>query len=72
MPVEKRSFREIRIEILTLEGIRIPFRHSKSPTKVVLHFRRVPTNIKSLHHHFDNIHYEPSRRVLPETGESRF
>jgi hypothetical protein len=45
VPLEKRSFREIRIEILTLEGVRVPFKDNKSPTKVVLHFRRVPTTI---------------------------
>jgi hypothetical protein len=29
VPVEKRSFREIRIEALTLEGGRVPFKNSK-------------------------------------------
>jgi hypothetical protein len=45
VPVEKRSFREIRIEILNLQGVRVPFKDSNSPPKVVLHFRRVPTTI---------------------------
>jgi hypothetical protein len=47
VPVEKRSFREIRIEILTLEGVRVPFKDSKSTTKADLHFRRVPTAIQN-------------------------
>jgi hypothetical protein len=41
MPVEKGTFQDIRIEISTADGRRIRFRDSKSPTKVVLHFRRV-------------------------------
>jgi hypothetical protein len=45
VPVEKRSFREIRIEALTLEGVRVPFKSSEVPTKVVLHFRGVPSAI---------------------------
>jgi hypothetical protein len=40
-PVEKGTFQDIRIEILTTEGERIKFRDSISPSKVVLHFRRV-------------------------------
>ena len=41
VPVEKRHFQDIRIEILTLTGERISFKNSKAPTKNVLHFRRV-------------------------------
>jgi hypothetical protein len=42
--VEKRTFRDIRIEILNLSGERIAFRDSKTPLKAVLHFRRVVTH----------------------------
>ena len=44
VPVEKRMFRDIRIEILNLSGERVPFSDSKTPLKVVLHFRRVITH----------------------------
>jgi len=40
MPVETGAFQNIRIEILTAEGRRVKFEDSKSPSKVVLHFRR--------------------------------
>ena len=40
VPVEKQRFQEIRIEFLTLEGKRITFKDSKTPIKVVLHFRK--------------------------------
>jgi len=43
-PVEKKTFRDIRIEILNLSGERIVFRYSKTPLKAVLHFRRVITH----------------------------
>jgi hypothetical protein len=41
VPVEKRTFRDIRIEVLTLSGQRIAIKDSKTTMKVVLHFRRV-------------------------------
>jgi len=41
MPVEKRTFKNIRIEILQLTGEPVPFKSSKTPSMVVLHFRRV-------------------------------
>ena len=41
VPLEKRMFRDIRIEILNLAGKRVPFKDSQTPLKVVLHFRRV-------------------------------
>ena len=41
MPVEKRRFHDIRIEILRLKGERVVFKDSNVPTKIVLHFRRV-------------------------------
>jgi hypothetical protein len=41
VPVEKRRFQDIRIELLNLEGKRVNFKDSKRPVKVVLHFRRV-------------------------------
>ena len=43
VPVEKRTIRDIRIEVLDLSGNRIAFKDSKAPLKVVLHFRRVAT-----------------------------
>lgn len=44
VPVEKRMFRDIRIEILNLKGERVAFKDSKTPLKAVLHFRRVITH----------------------------
>ena len=41
VPVEKRRFQDIRIEILRQTGERPNFKASDVPTKVVLHFRRV-------------------------------
>ena len=41
MPVKQRRFRNIRIKITDSVGKRIPFKVSKTPTKVVLHFRRL-------------------------------
>jgi hypothetical protein len=43
VPVEKRTFRDIRIEVLNLSGQRIAFEDGKTPLEVVLHFRRVAT-----------------------------
>ena len=42
LPVEKR-IKSIRIEILQLTGKPVEFRSSTTPSKVVLHFRRVST-----------------------------
>jgi len=44
VPMEKRMFRDIPIEILNLSGERVPFTDGKTPLKVVLHFRRVITH----------------------------
>ena len=44
VPVEKRTFRDTRIEILSLSGDRVPFRDSQTPLNVVLHFRRAVTH----------------------------
>jgi len=44
VPVEKKTFRDILIEILNLSGERIAFRDSKTPLKAVLHFRRIITH----------------------------
>ena len=41
MPVEKRRFQVIRIEILRQRGEPPKLKASDVPTKVVLHFRRV-------------------------------
>jgi hypothetical protein len=38
--VQQQSFQEIRIECLTLEVKRFPFKDSKTPSKVVLDFRK--------------------------------
>ena len=43
VPLEKKTFRDIRIEILNQSGELIPFNDSAIPLKVVLHFRRVIT-----------------------------
>jgi hypothetical protein len=41
VPVEKRTFRDIRIEVLNLSRQPVAFEDSKTPLKAVLHFRRV-------------------------------
>jgi len=41
LPVEKRTFKSIRIEILQLTGKPVEFKSRTTPSKVVLHFRRV-------------------------------
>ena len=41
VPVEKRRFQDIRIEILRQRGEPPKLKASNVPTKVVLHFRRV-------------------------------
>jgi hypothetical protein len=41
VPIEKRTFRDIRIEVLNLSGQRVAFEDSRTPLKAVLHFRRV-------------------------------
>jgi len=41
LPIEKRTFKSIRIEILQLTGKPGEFKSSTTPSKVVLHFRRV-------------------------------
>jgi len=43
VPLEKKTFRDMRIEILNQGGELIPFSDSQIPLKVVLHFRRVIT-----------------------------
>ena len=39
LPVEKYTTKNIRIEILHLTGKLVEFKSSKTPTKIVLHFR---------------------------------
>jgi len=51
MPVEKRTFKNIRIEILQMTGKPVPFKSSKTPSMVVLHFRRASKRLGA----FDNI-----------------
>ena len=41
LPVEKRMFKSIRIDILQLTGKPVDFKSTTTPSKVVLHFRRV-------------------------------
>ena len=41
LPVGKHTIKNIRIEILQLTGKPVEFTCSKTPTKIVLHFRRV-------------------------------
>jgi len=41
VPVEQRTFQNIRINFLMTEGLHIPFEASTTPTKVVLHFRKI-------------------------------
>jgi len=43
VPLEKKTFRDIRIQILNQAGDLIPFSDSQTPLKVVLHFRRAIT-----------------------------
>jgi hypothetical protein len=42
VPVEKKSIRHIRIEVLTLSGKPVVFSDSRDPSICVLHFRRIP------------------------------
>ena len=39
---EKQNIKNITIEILTLEGERFKFEDSETPSRLVLHFRKVP------------------------------
>ena len=39
---EKQKIKNITIEILTLEGERVKFEDSETPSRLVLHFRKVP------------------------------
>ena len=41
VPVEKRRFQDIRIEVKRQTGVPLELKASDVPTKVVLHFRRV-------------------------------
>jgi hypothetical protein len=43
IPVEKRNFQDIRIEILTLKGRAVSFIDRNVPIKIVLQFRSVST-----------------------------
>ena len=43
LPLENKTFRDIRIEILNQSGELIPFKDSAIPLNAVLHFRRVIT-----------------------------
>jgi hypothetical protein len=40
VPVEQRRFQDIRIELLTSDGLHIPLEDGITPTRVVLHFRK--------------------------------
>ena len=39
---EKHRITNIRLEILTLEGERVKFEESETPSRLVLHFRKFP------------------------------
>jgi hypothetical protein len=41
MPVEKKTFKNIWIKILSLDGTRVKYNDSNIPPKLVLHFRRL-------------------------------
>ena len=41
LPVEKRLFQDVRIEIKTLDGEPVPFLASEIPNKIVIHFWRI-------------------------------
>jgi hypothetical protein len=43
VPLEKKTFRDLRIKIINQAGELIPFSDSQTHLKVVLHFRRVIT-----------------------------
>ena len=43
VPLKKKTFRDIRIEILNQAGELIPFSNSQNHLKAVLHFRRAIT-----------------------------
>ena len=43
LPVEKRMFKIIRVDILQFTGKPVEFKSSTTPSKVVLYFRRVST-----------------------------
>jgi hypothetical protein len=42
VPIEKRLFHTISAELLTVESKRVSFDDSKTPSKMVLLFRRIP------------------------------
>ena len=42
VPAEKQKITNIRVEFLTLEGERVKFEESETPSRLVLHFRKVP------------------------------
>jgi hypothetical protein len=45
IPVEKGTFKDIRIKILTMDKRSIKIKDRKSPSKDVLHFRHVSTDL---------------------------
>ena len=42
VPAEKQNITNICIEILTLESERVIFEDSETPSRLVLHFRKIP------------------------------
>ena len=42
LPVEKQKINNIRLEVLTLKGERVTVKSSKTPSRLVLHFLRIP------------------------------
>jgi hypothetical protein len=41
LPVEKKTIKHIRIEILKMDGARVKYKYTTNPTKLLLHFRRL-------------------------------
>ena len=42
VPAEKQKITNISVEILTLEGEQVKFENSETPSRLVLHFRKIP------------------------------
>ena len=79
VPAEKQNITNISVEILTLEGEWVKFEDSETPSRLVLHFRKVPPTWQrtrdintSRHYPQHTFYYHGSpRAVLPTSGVSR-
>jgi hypothetical protein len=64
-----RTFQDVLIEILTLEGKHFAFKDSKHPTKMVLYFHPIRPAKITASAYFPNIPNDESTRiVLPSSG----